>query len=286
MNAINSLPQAPGFDQQRYDSLIQQAKSEKIDTGMVNELLLNAVRSGKNFDQAMQLVRSEIPGLATPTNKSTEQLKNWTTLPSPAWILSMITQFAADQRRQNQEIAWQETEAMVKSMEGQADKMRDTAVTQLILGCVSGVVQIGVGAAQLGIGISAAKGANAALKGADTAAKGTDTATKATATATDEAADAASKAANDILTKANIKSSAFGSMGAGASKMMDSGAQYENTIMQAKAKELEADQERMRAARDATKELSDALATLIQKTLSAHNEIIASTNQARAKILA
>jgi flagellar motility protein MotE (MotC chaperone) len=57
-------------------------------------------------------------------------------------------------------------------------------------------------------------------------------------------------------------------------------------MMQARVKEMEADQETIRAVRESIKNLDESLRALIQKSLAAQNDIQASTNQARTRILA
>jgi flagellar motility protein MotE (MotC chaperone) len=273
--SISNITQAPGFNQQLYDSLIQQARTEKVDTGLVDSLLLKAINKGKSFDQALAMVGSELPKLATPTGSSFALLKDWPGLPSPgALIMSVTTEYAAEQRRQNQELMWKETEAITQSMKDQAAEMRKAAVTQLVLGCVSGAVQIGVGVAQIGMGAHAVR-------------QGSQAASKAAKEAGEEfAAKAATDAFNNALTKANINITAVGQMGSGAAAMIKAGGEYVAVQMQARAKELEADQEKMRAVRESIKNLDETLREVIRKSLAAQNDIQASTNQARTRILA
>ena len=309
MSGISNITQAPGFDQQLYDSLIQQARTEKVDTGLVDSLLLDAINKGKSFDQALALVGSELPKLATPTGAAFAQLKDWPGLPSPgALIMSVTTEYAAEQRRQNQELMWKETEAIAESMKDQAAEMRKAAVTQLVLGCVSGAVQIGVGLTQVGMGAMAARNASAAADKAATSkqdigkigdaaitaaqeqgmsvSQATAAGERATQAAQMASNKAASEAFTNVMTKANINIGALGQIGGGAAKMIDAGGQYVGMEMQARVKEMEADQEKMRAVRDSIKSLDDALRDLIRKSLDAQNDIQASTNQARTRILA
>ena len=250
MSGISAITQAPGFDQQRYDNFIQQARAEKMDAGVVDHLLLGAIRNGKSFDQALDLMGSGLPKLEPPAGSSLPMLKDWPGLPSPgALIMSVTTEYAAAQRRQNQELMWQETEALAQSMKDQAKEMRQAAVTQLVLGCVSGAVNIVGGIAQVGIAGSSAK-----------------------------------QALTDPTMM--VKLQGVGQMTGGAAKMIESGGQYVGSQMQARLKEMDADQEKMRAVRDSIKNLDETLRELIRKSLSAQNDIQASTNQARTRILA
>jgi hypothetical protein len=307
MSGISTITQAPGFDQQCYDKLIQEAKTARVDTGVVDSLLLSALKNGKSFDQALALVGSDLPKLATPTGAAMALLKDWPALPSPgALIMSVTTEFAAEQRRQNQELMWQETKAISQSMQDQAKEMRTAAKTQLALGIASGLVQLGMGIAQVGMGARAA--ANAAVKAKEVSSNHINTAgakayskaidggksvqqataasQRAMAKAETAATKLSSEAFNSAIMKANMNIGAVGQMGGGVGRMLDAGAQYAGSMMQARVKEMEADQETMRAMRDAVKNLDEGLRALIQKSLAAQNDIMASTNQARTKILA
>ncbi|MCL2029302.1 MAG: hypothetical protein FWG97_02655 [Deltaproteobacteria bacterium] len=281
MTGINSITQAPGFDQARYDSLIQQAQAEKVDTGLVDNLLLNAVKGGKSFDQALAMVGSDVPSLPPPkATKATSQdeVKKLYGIPSPgALIMSATTEFAAEQRRMNQEIMWQETEAVAASIKAQAKEMHNAAVTQLVLGCVAGAAQIAMGVVQVGMSVGAATYANKTANAA---------ALKQGGIKTTAGSDAYMTTYHSNMMKANLYIGAAGEMGKGASSMIEAGGQYVGIDMQARAKEMEADQEKMRAVRESVKNLDEGLRDLIRKSLAAQQEIQASTNQARARILA
>jgi len=294
MSGINSITQAPGFDQQRYESFIRQARAEQADTGVVESLLLNAVRGGRSFDQALALVGSEQPKLPPPVRGNSAPLKEWAAIPSPGGlILSATTEFAAEQRRRNQELMWRETEAIAAAAKEQAHEMREAAAKQLALGLVVGVIQIGLGAAQAGMGAAALRNAAKAGEEAAAAAKAAAPAVKlgqageAAARQTSVAAAAAYNSAfSDYMTKANIFMGAVSQMGGGASGIVQAQAQYQGAEMQAKLKDIEADQEKMRAVRESVKNLDEGLRDLIHKALAAQNDILASTNQARTRILA
>jgi len=276
MSDISMITQAQGFDQQRYESFLERARAERVDASVVDSLLLNAIKGGKSFDQALALVGSDLPKLTTPTGVAMALLKDWPAIPSPgALIMSATTEFAAEQRRQNQEFMWQETEAIAQSMKDQAQKMRSAAITQLVLGVVSGAIQMGLGITQAVMGAAAAKAAKTAM---DEAMAGVDDALTA--------AKLGSEAFNSVMMNANTNISAVGQIGGGGAKIIEAWAQFEGAHMQAKVKEMEADQEKMRAVRDSVKNLDDGLRDLIHKALAAQNDIQASTNQARTKILA
>jgi hypothetical protein len=271
-----TITQAPDYSRALYESLINKATANTVAAATVNELLCNAIDGGKSFSQALALAGSDLPALPAPASADMTRLKDWVGLPSPgALIMSATTEFAAEQRRQNQELMWKETEALAASMKDQAQEMRAAAVKQLIMGVVSGAVQIGIGAAQAAMGAAASK--NALAKGAEAAQK---------AGGGQAGEKASSEAFSSAMMKANINIGAVGQIGGGVTKGIDSGALYVGAQMQARAKEMEADQEKMKAVRESIRNLDEAMHALIQKSLAAQNDIQASTNQARTRILA
>ena len=287
MSSISTITQAPGFDQQRYDSIIQQAQAEKVDTGLVNSLLLNAVKGGKSFDQALSMVGSEVPSLASPQTTSPDAAKKLYGIPSPgALIMSATTEFAAEQRRMNQEIMWQETEAVALSMKTQAEDMRNAAVTQLVLGCVSGAMQIGMGAIQV---VGGALAGRAGMKAGNEASVAASDGAKAAGQTAAQATAAGNRSFTEMFSATTMRTNmivqGLASGAGGAASMVSAGGQYVGLNMQALAKEMEADQEKMRAVRESVKNLDESLRDLIRRSLAAQQEIQASTNQARARIL-
>jgi hypothetical protein len=273
----------------------------------VDKLILNLIDRGQSFDHALALVGSELPTLATPVGAALASLVDWQGMPSPgALVLSLVTEFASEQRRMNAEAKWQQSEAIYASMKDEASEMRDAAVTQLVMGVVSGALQIGMGFVQIGMGTLAVKNAVKAGEAAkdgflkEVGAKAESQAlsqnmspAEATAAATKAMEDASlegMKFYNDAFTSSMAQSNslinALGQVAGGVGKIIDSSAQYVNAQSQADLKEMEADQEKMRAMRDAIQTLSDALTALIQQSLSAQNEIQSTTNQARTHILA
>ena len=147
--SITDITQAPGFNQQQYEQLVQNAKTQKVDVNVVDMALLQAVNNGKSFDEALKLVTTELPKLAEPNYAALKSLGNWPALPAPgALIMSLITKMSAEQRQQNKELMWAQTEAVVESMKDQADKMRTMAAIQLAMGIVSSATNIAGGLAQ------------------------------------------------------------------------------------------------------------------------------------------
>ena len=246
MSNITDVRQIPGFNQQQYDALIQNAKTWSVDTRLVDSALLNAVNSGNNFDDALKLVTTELPKLAPPSAHLMVNLSNWPAMPAPgAVIMAMITEFSAEQRKQNKELMWAQTEAVAASMTEQADKMRTMAAVQLTIGIASAATTVAGGIAQAKV---AAAPGNAMVQS----------------------------------TKAQGVGTAIG----GGAKGLDAASQFVGSMYQAGFKEMEADQEKMRALRDTIKDLNDGMKELIQKSLSSAENIQQGKNQAMSRILA
>lgn len=249
MSNITDVKQIPGFNPQQYEALVQQAQSQKVDVSLVESSLLQAVNNGKSFDQAMSLIGQNIPKLAAPDLSFMVQLGNWPSLPAPgAVVMALITEVSAEQRQQNRELAWAQTEAVVSSMKEQAGKMREMAAAQLVMGVASAVTTMVSGAVQSKIAIKGIGGGAESLISAHATGVGTAI--------------------------------------SGGAKLADAGSQFIGTMFQARFKEMEADQERMRATRDSLKDLNDGLKELIQKSLSSAESIHQGRNQATTRILA
>jgi hypothetical protein len=296
---------AAGYTEAAYNSLIQQARTGKADLAAVDSLLFLAIQSGKSFTEARSLVESTLPELAAPNDASISLLENLKAMPSPAALFAArTTRFAGNQRRQNQEQMWQQTEAITASMRDEAKEMRSAAMTQLVMGVVSGALQIGMGLAQMGMGAMAAKSATAAGQkagekyvndaGAKAGAKATaqgqtpQQVAAATRQGMEGAAAGGEKIASEtfssMLMRSNMTIGAVGQIGGGVARAFDAGAQYVNAEVQAKLKEMDADQEKMRSVRESTQALSEAMRELIQKFLAGQNDIQSSTNQANTRI--
>ena len=78
--------------------------------------------------------------------------------------MSLITEISAQQREQNKQLMWAQTEAVVDSMKDQADKMRTMAGIQLALGIVSATINVAAGIAQAKVASGAGDGMVQAAK--------------------------------------------------------------------------------------------------------------------------
>ena len=251
MSIITDVKQIPGFNQQQYDLLIEQAKSQKVDISLVTASLLDAVNNGKDFSTAMQMVKTDLPKLAKPNASLLVHLSNWPAMPAPgALVMALITELSANQRQQNWELSWAQTEAIVDSMKEQAKEMRNMAVAQFVLSMAAAVTTMAGGIAQSAMATSGLRMNDVDKMLQSTKAQGVGTA-----------------------------------VGGGAS-LLSAGSQFAGSMYQAKFKEMEADQERMRALRESLKDLNAGLKELIQKTLSSTESIQQVKNQATTRILA
>ena len=244
--SITDITQAPGFNQQQYNQLLESAKSLRVDVSMVDSKLLAEVNNGKSFDEALKLLSSDLPKLASPNAYAFDQLKGWIGAPAPgALVMALVTELSAQQREQNREMMWAETEAIAKSMKDQADKMRTMAGIQLAMGLTSAAINIASGVAQAKI---------------------------------------ASGPGNGMLLAA--KAQGVGKAIGGGAEVFGSINQFVGSMYQAKFKEMEADQEKMRTFRESLKDFNDGLKELIQKSLSSQESILQGKNQATTRILA
>ena len=260
MTNFTDITKTPGFDQQQYNQLLESAKLQNVDVSLVDSKLLDAVNSGKSFSEALKIVSTELPTLAPPKNPF-EDLKGWIGTPAPgALVMALITQLSADQRAQNKEMMWAQTEAIQESMQDQAKKMRTMAAVQLALGIAASATTIAGGIAQ---GVVAGK------------STGIDTST-----------DAGKQLGSGMAMLQSTKAQGIGTAIGGGAGLFSAGAQFAGSMYQAEFKEMEADQEKMRALKESMSSLNDGLKELIQKSISSQENIQQSKNQATARILA
>lgn len=95
---------------------------------------------------------SSVPQLDTPTASSAFMAENLAGSSSMwAKALSLITQMSAEQRQATRDQKALQTELQIDNINEQADTMRAKAVTQLVLGVVTGAMSIGQGFAGMGM---------------------------------------------------------------------------------------------------------------------------------------
>lgn len=232
--------------QQVYNRLVSDAGTVNVSKAAVDKELQAAMDAGLTFQEAAAQVRNDLPSLPPP-NSGSASLGGWVGVASPmASINALITELGAEQRKENREVMKAQTDSIATSMEQQADEMREKAAVQLALGIVSGAISIASGSLMIG---GSAAGKIGSLK------------------------------------MNNTVGTAIGNIGQGASGIVSSIGQFFGTEYDAAIKEMEADQERMRASRDALKSINDSLSELIQKSISTQDAIQQNMNQTRSRIL-
>lgn len=138
MSIYTDVTKVPGYNATQYEALVNNAETQGVDRARIDALLLSAVNDGKDFSQAVEQVISQIPNLKSPRNASLKFLGEWTGVPAPGTvIMALITEISAKNRQQNKELMWAQTEALVASINDQADTMKSMAWHQLAIGLVA-----------------------------------------------------------------------------------------------------------------------------------------------------
>jgi hypothetical protein len=264
MTSTVTVTNIPNFDPQAHESLLQAARAQGVSQIQVDNLLLETLGSGRVFGQAAEQVSRQRPQLAPPNGADIGRIAEFGVLPSPgALVMSLVTKYAGEQREQNRQIRHEMTEQIVASMQEQADKMREMAAIQLAMGIASGAITIASGVLQVGTAVVAFK----------------------VGAVPDGATEAQKSAIDAKVSVINSTSQGVGQAAGGVAGIAKSIGDFYGTIYQAKIKEMDADQEKLRDMRDALKDLDEGLKELIQKALAAQDSIQQTQNQARTKIL-
>ncbi|MBG3876349.1 type III secretion system protein [Desulfovibrio oxamicus] len=276
MSTITNVRDIPGFNPTKYDALVESARSENVDVAALDMALLRAVNAGSSFSDAVGSVTSELPRLVLPHQNALTHLGSLSMAPSPgATLMSLITSLTSEERRQNADMRKEQTEAIVDQINAQADEMRSKAVAQLVMGVVSGAISIAQGFAVMSVQASGMKQAADFREGAAIAQQHNLPKMSASFTSSAVAAETRTTAQLGVLNSgAGGINSALGGVGQAVGGFFD-----------AAIKEMDGNIERMRAARDAMKDLDESLSQLIQKTLSSMDAIQQNMNQTRARIL-
>ena len=248
-----------GFDQTIYDNLvIQYTKATGKTQADLDGILMDKIDGGTSFKDAAAQIRADLPSLPKPIITKSD-ITTYATLPSfGANYLAMITDVAAEQRRQNAQVKAMSTEEMIAKINEQAETIREKAIVQLVSGIVTGTVSIVQGGAALGM-----------------SAVGTAKIAKA-------GEGPAMQAANMAL---NNKIASFNSIMGGSNTILGSIGQFVATQYDAKLKEQEGDVERIRATQQQLDSLDENLKALIQKALASQDAIQQNMNQTRTRIL-
>ena len=180
-------------------------------------------------------------------------------IPSPgADMMALLSELSDDQRRANREQIMASTQVAVETIKDQAQMMRDQAVTNLVMGLVSSMIEIGTSAAS-------AIGSAKALK------------------STSVIADSALRAG--VLQAETMKVQGTTQAVGGLAKVVSAAKDYVSAQTDASIKEKDAELEMARALRSQLESLNDSFKEDITKARETHQEIQQSTNQTRARIL-
>ena len=175
-----------------------------------------------------------------------------------ASMMALMTEFSAEQRKQNANQRALQTEMIVDTILDQAKTMKNKAIVQLCIGVASGALSIAQGVISGNI-MKKGTAANANIKN-----------------------DAAKQTADMLL---NTKNQMINSSMGGVVQTMGSINQAVGGFMDAELKKSDAKIEQLRAMSDTLQSLEESFKELIQKSLSTQDAIQQNTNQARTKIL-
>lgn len=251
----------------QYNSLLEEAQMRGVSSDKVKDSLVEAILAGKDFSSAVSQVRSELPELPSPSSFTPPSSKDWVALPSPAAMLAgVIIQDAAEQRRTNRSIIQSQGTQIANLMEEQADKMEKGAMQKFACAVAGAVVNMTAGATSLGLSV-AGVGRNSETGKLTFGKSGT----------------VAHGGADGQLTAAFSQSlsSTISSMGS----IITAGGEYAESLQNADAKRIAADEERIRTMMEQTKQTNEAMRDLVSKSLDFMNAMQQNMNQTRTKIL-
>ena len=158
---MSSINEIQGYNATQYNTLIQEAETRGVSSTKVDEALLAAVnKSGLSFSDAIDSVRAQLPELPAPSTSNISMFGS-IALPSPgAMTAALIVDEAAQQRKTNREVVYQQGMAMADKKDDMAEEMEQGAIDKfacdltgaIISGIASGVslgISAGAGDAQL-----------------------------------------------------------------------------------------------------------------------------------------
>ncbi len=247
------IEQSAGFDAAVYNQLIQTAQQQNVSSAKVDEMLLQAISEGKNFSEAIQQVKNDLPTLAPPPpGNAIEGLKEWSGLASAspcALMAALLIKDSAEEHRQNRDRILAEGESIAQKIEEEADKIEEGAMQKFWCAVAANAVTIATSAGSMAISLGAGKAGQM-----------------------DDASRAAFAQANSGI-------------GSGVAGIINAGGDYAQAMRQAEAKKIEADQERLRTAQELLKQHNQQLSDTVAKALDFMNSMQANMNQTRARIL-
>ena len=245
-----------GYSEVEYQNLLTEytERTNKSGLDLQNELMAYAAQ-GKSFDEAAALIRADLPELPAPIMERDITSYAGGALPSfGSNYMALITELAADQRKQASDQKALQTEALISNIEEQAEKIKTKATLELVSSITSGTMQIASGVfttVAVGKGMSGVSEAMYSGK------------------------------AMTVTTTVQAQASVF----TGSSTIASGGFTFGATMVESESKKLEAEAERIRATQDQLDKQDQALHELIQKSISTQDTIQQNMNQTRTKIL-
>ena len=136
-----------GYNEVDYQNLLAQytEKTNKSGLDFQNEIL-SYMADGKSFNEALTLIDASLPELAAPIME--RDITSYTAGALPSFgsnYMALITELAADQRKQTADQKALQTEMLISNIEEQADKIRTKAALELTASVITGATQIASG---------------------------------------------------------------------------------------------------------------------------------------------
>ncbi|MBR5998125.1 MAG: hypothetical protein IK027_03365, partial [Deltaproteobacteria bacterium] len=155
------IEQSSGYDPTLYNQLIQETRQQNVSDDTVDAALLQAIKEGKSFTEAIKQVRNDLPPLtaARPCNVSAG-LKEWCGLASAspcALMAALLIKDSAEEHRQNRDRIMAEGENIAQKMEEEADKIEKGAMQKFACAVTASVVNMAVAAGSIAITAGAGK---------------------------------------------------------------------------------------------------------------------------------
>ncbi len=239
---------------------------DSVSNQKINMIDLASINAAANAGQTKSVDDAVIPPAELPESDENKDIPTLTkpvasfsattlagiALPSlGATILALIGDAADESRRANVEARKAQSQAIVQTIQNQAEEMRSQAATKLAFGITSGIAQIAIGS--IGI-VGAYCNMNSGLKG-------------------------------EALATRNALTQSWVQGAGGVKSMIDAGGESVSAGYDVKIKQMDADIEKMRADVTQLDSLTDALKQVISKAVSVQADIQANVNQTRTKIL-
>jgi hypothetical protein len=256
------------------------------------------VLSWKTVNEGVNNFACQPPKLAVPDLGEVMRLSGWTgdaAYPSPgATIAAVLTELAAEQRKENRQQFMEEAESIAATMKDQAADLRKKADTQWTMALVSGIITGVAGLASvIGASMSLAKTASLSSKIA-TVEKGVKQDKIADIVKKLDVSDhteALSKLKDNLSTHVSNMAmhktiiDGINAVAQATGSIVTAKGQHDAAYIDADIKEKDAHIEKRRAFMENMRALDQALTDLINKVLSASESIQQATNQARSRIL-